>query len=245
MDFTNFEIEQNKIEKLIAKLETDEKSPICDGPVDPLIYCQDNGLKILWLLKEAYDNDGDGAGGWSLAKLLGDPLVYEKFLKSSKSKNTWYPVIYSSFGILNNFIKYDDMEFIDKDQSMVSILRKIAFININKLAGKSTSNDIDLERIFSQNKEILKMQIELYNPDIVIGGNSLKYYMGILNLNGVSPVTTNYGTKYYLEKNRVYINSYHPGRIGIKRDHYVNEEYIDDIIEIVENALPFLKRNIT
>lgn len=234
MNIEAFKKELKEIEKSICTLKTEEQSPIFDGPVDLSSYLNSK-IKILWLLKEAYDNDNDGEGGWYLSSLLADNNVYEKFLKTASSKNTWYPIIYTTFGILNNFMLYDNMEFIDKDSTIVSILKNTAFLNINKLAGESKSNDTELRRIFSLNKDILKRQIDLLNPDIIIGGNTLKFYAELLDISNCTESISKRKTKYYFTTNKLYIDAYHPGQIGITRFKNVNEEYIDDIISIARD----------
>lgn len=229
---------KNKWDVINAKFAIDkdaEFNAIEDGVVNWEAYIN-TSPKILWLLKEAYDNDNEGEGGWSLAGLFNIDEDCYKFLKTTSSKKTWYPIIYTSYGILNNFMSYDDMDFIEDNIKMISCLKKIAFLNINKFAGKSKSNDSVLGKIFLENQDILKKQIALLNPDIIIGGNTLKFYNKMLGLSNIPYQTLDSGPKYYFKDDKLFIDAYHPGRIGINRYRHVNEDYIEDIISIVRKC---------
>jgi hypothetical protein len=189
-------------------------------------------------LKEAYDHENNGEGGWSLTKdVLGKDNVYEKFLSTTNSKKTWYPIIYASHGILNNFMLYNDIKDIDRNPEVASILKSIAIINIGKLAGTSTSKEQNIRALFNQNKEVLKEQIDLINPDIFIGCKTLHHYYNLMGLENAKKYISAKGTKYYVkEDGKLFIDTYHPARIGIKREFHINEEYIDDIIQIAQSV---------
>lgn len=236
MEITTLISEDNELKRQIHKLATQEQSPIGDGIVNYEEYLN-SSPKILWLLKESYDTENDGEGGWSMAELLNRENVYEKFLKKTKSKNTWYPIIYTSYGILKNESCYEDIPFIEDDESVILILKKIAFININKLAGKSTTNMSELRSKFQENTIILKNQIKLYNPDVIIGCKTLDMYLNLLDLGKVEVKKSKLGTEYYFNENRLYIDAYHPGKIGISRYKNVNENYVDDLISIYRTEL--------
>lgn len=234
-NFEEFKKAQEEIEKIISQLATNEKKPILDGPVNMEEYFESK-IKILWLLKEPYDNANKGAGNWSLAELLNAKDVYSKFLSKTSSKRTWYPIIYASWGILNSTYLYDEMDFIDDQPAMTSVLRKIAFININKLAGNSTSNMGDIRRKYLENKSILLKQTQTYNPTVIIGGRTLQIYSDLFDLPSKRMEISQAGTKYYLDNTAIYVDAYHPGRIGIPRYRSVNEEYIDDLLQIYQTA---------
>jgi hypothetical protein len=80
-------------------------------------------------------------------------------------------------------------------------------------------------------------QIETYNPDIIIGGNTLGYFfneMGIL-LNQF----TDSGSVYYYKNNdgKLFINTYHPAQTKLDRETYINE-----ILSAVKNKFLNKKR---
>ncbi|HET7116709.1 MAG TPA: hypothetical protein VFI29_09470, partial [Hanamia sp.] len=90
--------------------------------------------KILWILKEAYGKDGG---------VIAEDLFNKEFmLGKHRSHGTWHPIIYTSYAILNSNIScYDDMDYIADDPTMIDILHKIAFINVSKFPGGTTSKD--------------------------------------------------------------------------------------------------------
>lgn len=233
MEIDEFNKQNELIKNEILNLETDEKEPILDGVINSEGWLKASP-KILWLLKEAYDKENDGEGGWDLAEKFDEDNIYSEFFqkKENRSKLTWYPIIYSSYCILNGIKCFDDVDWIHDKPEMVKVLKQIAFININKLAGDSTSNMSNLKGIFKENKTILEKQIKLYNPDIIIGCNTLDIYLNSLELETVSFMRSKSGTPYYLKNDKLYIDAYHPARIGISRENSVNEEFVDDIIEI-------------
>lgn len=240
MDVKHFFSGLEKVEALMQALETDDQKPIKDGVIDANSYLNSK-YKILWLLKEAYDNDDNGRYGWSLSELLGGDDVYTRFLKTTRSKTTWYPIIYISYSILNGFPPYDDLAFIDDDpDTMTSILKNIAIVNINKLAGNSTSNNTSLKRVLLSNEKLLKMQIDILNPDIIIGGNTLDFYYNLLDLGHCNYIYFNHikaERKYYVSKDQLYIDAFHPARRNIPKYRCVNEGYIDDIINVCRTVL--------
>ena len=146
--------------------------PIVDGIVDIDKYLETEP-KILWILKEPYDDVEDGlasGGGWHFSK---DFLAKDDFYKRmGRSRVTWHPVIYVSYGILNSFRDYNDMDYIRDDQTMADVIKQIAVINVKKLPGlKQTKNFGPIKSAYLKHKELLHKQIELYNPDIIITKN--------------------------------------------------------------------------
>jgi hypothetical protein len=54
--------------------------------------------------------------------------------------------------------------------------RNIAYINIKKIAGTRKSIDKVLKEAYERDKNILMEQINAYNPNLIIGGNTLHYF---------------------------------------------------------------------
>ena len=90
--------------KPIVNADGDKCNIISDGIVNPKEY-DESEIKILWILKEPYDKDNEGAGGWPITDLLNDKdndFVFLKILGGAKT--TWYPIIYVE--CLKNRIKF-------------------------------------------------------------------------------------------------------------------------------------------
>lgn len=225
----------NQISLINEQIEKEYKPkndayPIYDGIINEESYLNSQ-FKILWILKEPYDdvdeNGSPSGGDWNLVKAIDENL--EGF---SKIK-TWQQIIYCSYGILNNFVKYSQMDYYNEGV-MKDILKKIAAINIQKLPAHTTSNDFEISSAYYSHKELLFKQIEIINPDIIIGGNTLKYFKNDLQFDKLQTSNTNEKyVEHYFDEKRIYIDAYHPSTFGAQAG-WSKELYIDSIIETVE-----------
>ena len=189
----------------------------------------DTSIKILWILKEPYDTDNDSAGGWAITGLF----TREWMLKKKKSNGTWYPIIYTSYAILNSDIAhYEDMADIPDEPSMINILQKIAFINVSKFAGGTTSNNREISKAYQKHKEILLKQIEVFSPDVIIGGNTIHNFIDDLGLKDAPEGYDEYN--FWRKDSKIYIAADHPRR---KTGKEWQEEYVDSILNIVRENL--------
>jgi len=213
-----------KIKSYYKQFELDGKKPIGDGIINTAEY-YNSPIKILWILKEPYDLDNDGEGGWSMNELLND----EKNLNTLGGlKTTWYPIIYTSYAILNGFKKYDDLEFIDKDLTMLNVLKKVAIINVQKFAANTSTNNNDITAAYKEHSKILLEQINTYNPHIIIGANTLSNFIDDLNLKEYYKYDE---YDYWIKDNKLYINAGHP---AVRGGYESKEAYVDDIVRIAK-----------
>jgi len=208
-----------KIKDDFKEKETPKRKLIEDGIVNLEEY-YNSPIKIMWVLKEPYDDKENGGGGWSITKDLNDNRALGK---KNDSPNTWHPIIYSTYGILNNFLKIEKMPQIPNNTSMSLVLRKIAFINIQKLPARPNTNDASLKKAYSNNKEINKKlllkQISIYRPDIVIGGKTLHLLKDDLQITNENELSFGHFTK----EKKLFINTFHPNQRKISRADYVNK----------------------
>lgn len=112
-------------------------------------------MKILFITKEANNptqNSGDFRKWWS----------EELYGIHAHRIGTW------AYGLLNKFPPLDNLTNKLKHES----LQKVAFINLKKTGGKSTSNKSEIIIYLEKNKEFLKEQINIINPNIIVGGIS-------------------------------------------------------------------------
>lgn len=221
------------IEKEIWDTYVDENGkadPIIDGIVD-IEKFQATSPKILWILKEPYDDEEDGfasGGGWHFSK---DFLAKDDFYtRMGRSRATWHPIIYVSYGIINNFVKYGSMDYIRDDLTMADVIKQIAVINVKKLPGFTRTYDFSpIADAYQKNRTLLHKQIEQYNPDIVIGASTMRLFYDELGIKQ-DDIVKNGSIDYSIKNNRLYIDAYHPGQTQITRD-----KYVDDIIITTEN----------
>jgi len=213
------------IEKSIWENYIDENGkadPIIDGIIDVDEYLN-TAPKILWILKEPYDEIEDGlpaGGGWKFSDdFLGKEDYYKKL---NSSKATWNPIVYSSFSILNGFKKFSQLDDLTDNPLMYSVVKKIAVINVKKLPGfTKTPNFSIIKKSYEKHKEILHQQIELFNPDIIIGGSTLHLFFDYLKISESDLL--NDEANYAIKNSKLYITAYHPAQTEISQEKYVNE----------------------
>jgi hypothetical protein len=226
------------IENLIWKQYVDKNDncePIIDGIVHLKLF-NNSKYKILWILKEPYDDQIDGVasgGGWHFNKFLYPDNFYTRM---GRSRNTWHPIIYVCYGILNELWEYNWMDWIRDDRSMAEIVREIAVINVKKLPGLTRTNDYSrITDAYALHKNILLKQIEVYNPDIIIGGFTLPLFYNDLGITG-ELIKNNGSVDYAILNSKIFIDAYHPGQSEVTRDTYVN-----DILSAVRTWSEFKK----
>lgn len=221
-----------EIDELVKNLYPYDKEhdicPIYDGIINLEQYLKSK-FKILWILKEPYDFfDEKGnpcGGGWDLKASLNKLKSINEFINAKK---TYIPIIQTSFGILNDFIKCEDMLPIT-NTLVFDCLKSISIINVKKLPGKKTSNPSEISQAYKDNREILLRQFEVFRPDIIIGGNTLNYFLKDFGLNKNMRIIRKEGSfPYYLKDNKIFISANHPAaRLSKKK-------YCNDIIETVK-----------
>ena len=216
------------------------KAPIIDGPLSVNEY-YNAPIKIMWLMKEAYDDEGDG--GWSFTDFY--TKDYDGFysdLIRGKSRGTWQPVVYTSYGILkacnNENIKYNQIPDIWNKPELAKSLSNIAWINVQKLPSKKGSRT-DMNHIkdaLDTYCTIIKKQIDLLNPDIIICGGLYRVHRLFNKLFGTSienKIDQNSWVEYCLIDNKLIISAYHPSYACNK------EKYVNDIIAVVKEKFNF------
>jgi hypothetical protein len=227
MDYSSFKKQLDNLDEIIKnRISEDRREPIYDGAINPERYFK-SPIKIAWLLKEAYDDLNGEGGGWCYSELLDKENVYEDFFRPHGSRATWHPIIYVSYGILNNFMFWGSMDYIrDEPEEMTSIVRDIAIVNVQKLPSKNVSKTDfqDIVKAFNKYKDILKSQIEILNPDILICANTMQLYKELFDLTS-EKINTKESITYYTKNEKLYIDAYHPAQTQVYR-----ETYVDDII---------------
>ncbi len=126
-----------------------------DGIVDEESYKNSN-IKILYLLKEVNDITDKS---WSLTK----------FLRDGGRAQTWNNIARWTRGIrnLDKEMSWVDLEKItDKDRK--EYLKSICAVNVKKETGRNVTNIKELEKYRKEDSELIKEQIEIYKPDLII-----------------------------------------------------------------------------
>ena len=170
-------------------------SRICkDGIVQPDKY-KNEGLKILFVGKEV--NDWPGGDMRSLAK-EGPKYSYLHNLAR------W------AAGLLDQF---PDFLKINNRESLNAALRRVALINLKKTSGGSAANMTRIAAYAKNDKELLRKQIELIKPNVIVPLATHDILIWLLDLE-VDPDSPN-SFPYYSNKNKAWIVPWkHPSMRG-------------------------------
>ncbi len=202
--------------------------PITDGVCDFEGYLKSNP-KIMWILKEPNGQNEDGnieGGGWSIVE------TGFRDIEATAKQPTFQKIIYIMYGYLNG-CKYYDMDFVRDNHEMVKVMHNIAYLNVSKMPGNSKSTPTNIENCYQQWKPILDKQIETYNPDVIIFGNTFEHFRNDFNGNGLECIDSYPGwIDIYQCNNRLLFAAYHPlQRCG-------DEEYINTLIDALNTYFP-------
>ncbi|WP_223927202.1 hypothetical protein [Prevotella lacticifex] len=125
---------ENKIYTLAKNkgLSSEEIEPIPDGVGDIKAYCE-SSPRIMWILKEAYDNyveDKPAGGEWNLYDEFDNENVW--------TIPTWQVIAYIVYGVRNEK-HWTDMPWVSENTSMVKDLKSVAILNMSKMPAYSSS----------------------------------------------------------------------------------------------------------
>lgn len=201
--------------------------PILDGVADIPGYLSSKP-KIMWVLKEAWgkeDENGNLTGGGDEIWQCWDPKGF--------NTPTWLPMIYILYGILQGEkrVEYQDMP--KADYGMAGLLREIVYINLSKMPGHTKSGNMRVE--YELWRDIIREQIEGYNPDIIIFGGTfdvMKKDLDLLDSKPMAKTPTEEIAHFYCDKKgRLLVNAMHPAQHTISWDHYI-DEIVDKVREL-------------
>lgn len=215
-----------EIDDLIYKLkiEGSDVEAIPDGIVNLDNYLASD-IKIMWILKEANDIHEDGViyGGYDMRASLNEKTISTE----GKWRSTFNPIIYASYGIQNNFQQWDDMGNTYLNQEVLNAIKKIAFINLKKMPGNAVSDMAEIKDSYEKQKNIVLKQIEVYKPDVIIGGNTLQIIAKDLDIE----LKIKYPIDIAIKGEQLFINAYHPNN---RVKGLGQEKYCNSIIECVK-----------
>lgn len=213
---------ENEMREYYEKYSTETRKPIIDGIVDLETYFNSK-IKIMWVLKEPYDDGNDRGGNWKMTDGL-------KNRANGKYKNssalTFLPIIYSTYAVLNNIDSFDKLDQSKRYSLYSKYLKNIAYINVQKMPARKSSNFKDINSAYESDAPILKKQIDLYNPDVLIFGGTFRHFKNELNLSKDNQINNSC----YKLGARLLINIYHP-MYGYRR---YKGDYINKIISNIK-----------
>lgn len=209
--------------------------PILDGLTNSVKY-QECPLKIMFILKEAYDKDeygNIGNGGWDHAEYLNDDGNYDYNIISGNRTHQRVSMI--TTGILRN-IDYDDKGWDSlSERDLLDDFKSIAWINVGKYPapnGTSTS-PYRLKKAYQYWRTVLLEQIELYNPKIIIFGNTFWLFRD--DISPLFEISKKWPTHIYKDsQGRILLDAYHP---QVRPCTVRVKEYVNSIILAVRQQL--------
>lgn len=213
-------------EKAFSGSAMDRNSPIYDGIADEEAYLQ-SPLKVAWVLKEPYDDftkaNKPAGGGWSLVK--------DAFYKSDAWKNpVWQKVAYVMYGFRHG-LNWDELPWIRENHEVINEIKSVAWINVSKMPGYKVSSDRAISNAYSVWKDVIRFQLETYNPDVIIFGKTFHCFRD--SYGNPEPQVLNDNVWYYNIAGKHLLDTYHPGRKG---GEYVNA-LIDALTSIRDGKL--------
>ena len=231
---------QSNMHRKIKKYANDKKltklkpvlEPICDGVADIPAYVE-SSPRIMWILKEPYSGFTESGkpkgGGWKLTKHFKD---YEDVWQD---EDMWQLMIQINFAIRNH-LKWSELDFIENNPEMAEELRKIAYINVGKMQGYTTNSNSHKQDCYNIWKPILIEQIELYDPEVIIFGNTFYLLNDYFQIDEkpISTVAGNWNSNGFKKDNRILIDAYHPSRKGGENS---GKDYVTSIVKAYEKIM--------
>lgn len=211
------------ISKQIEQFGLDNNSHfVIDGIIDPEKYLNAK-YRILWVLKEA-NSETDS---WSYPEKFKNK---EWLYWCGKSIPTLKRIIYTTYGILKD-CEWCEIPDANNEKSFEP-LQEIAIINIKKIPGGSVSHPYEIQLAYYDNQDLLRQQIETYNPNVLIFGNTLQYFLksDFDGLENAEKQYTEYGNVFYDAGDKLYIHTWHP---AVRGAGFTDEDYVMDIVNLI------------
>lgn len=205
--------EENKLFLEIKKLNPDI---IDDGVADEEEYLTAK-YKIMYVLKEV-----NGGRGWSL----------REFIREGGRAQTWDNIARWTEAILSldeeKPWSYWENEC---ETRRKTILKKICAINLKKTSGGHTSHTEEVYQAALDNSDILRKQLLLYHPDIIICCGTEKAFVDACYKNREPDwKMTSRGIWYFVDEGTVVISFAHPeARV---KDCFLHYALVDAVKEI-------------
>jgi hypothetical protein len=259
-EIDEFRQKEANIAKEINKMGDDDKgrSPVVDGIVNIRNYLT-VPYKILWILKEPGISAGDEKekGGWDLVHSKEDGISEKDGIWATYCMDDMYEqkelaarrVMLVSYAVFTS-IKDKEKEFVMPNHSStedkkIKALKSIAIINIKKTPGSVKAGEKEISSAYNKNKILLHKQIKVYDPQIIIFGNTIHHFEDIngsdlkmvgFNKNLYYPFPMKHDHEYYFNKNKIYISVVHPSFYN-KKISYASEEIQEDEQDYIENIV--------
>jgi hypothetical protein len=199
-------------------------------------------IRPLFIGKEAH-GDGDGKSTWSITNWMNeDPIDVCR-----SARHSWQKTAYIGYALQNGLAYFDDVPTIKNDNSVAEALRHIAFINVGKYGAETSTPWPRLNSMYAQNRSVLHEQIALYQPNVIIGWNTLSLFENDGDFTarfGKDKQTKPSigGVDCWTSNGKLFISAYHPASFIMTQEAYVDGivSAVRDHIEDIDLSLPIL-----
>ena len=155
-----------------SRVDTNDTPFVTDGVIDPEQWFKQDE-RIMFVIKEAHSDKGEK--DWDLSD---HALLNGKFGK----RVTWRNISLWAKGMQNIYGDYNPN---DKDLETFGnkYLHSIAALNIKKYNGTITSNDEDIIHYADQEKDLIKKEIEICDPNVIVCCGTAKALSRVIDFN--------------------------------------------------------------
>ncbi len=173
---------------------------VIDGPIDYKQYekCK---FKILFYFKETYGYQGCGE------LIIGK--AFPSWIEARKKTNVreaW--LAYNILDSLDSGKIKKEKEFREvfyDNNKLLEACYKIAHVNVKKTSGESISNNRIIREFSRKHSELLRKQLILYKPDLIIVGGQVCWHSLIEDLNLFSIKNTSLKKPYIIKSDNTYL----------------------------------------
>ena len=236
-----FEILRNKQREIDEEILAmrDDAQPVCDGVADEAAYLKSPKGRVMWLLKEPYDNGGDFR--WSIVKdcfMKADSLWEHKDgIAAEMWRNKTWQMVASVMEGFRKGKRWDELPRLSerKNRHILDNLKSIAWVNVSKTIAKTESSDGGfVSRYKNVWREIVLKQIEILDPRIIVCARTFMRCLWDDDALKFPPLKGSEwrrkgsfdGVYRFGDKDTFVIDAYHPGRKGLT--------YANDLIGVMQ-----------
>ena len=185
-------------EQLFEEWQGSREGFVRDGVVSEMEYLS-SLPKVAFILKEVNDPNG---GGWDL----------RKFISEGAQAQTWNNVARWVHGIRNltSIPGWDFYAEITND-FRIETLKSICALNLKKSPGTHTSDHASLNAVAKEDKDFVRRQFSIYDPDLTICGGTGDLFKRVVGHEEEVWKTTKRGIRWYEQDDNKYVVDFaHP-----------------------------------
>lgn len=149
------------------------KEFVTDGIVYPEIWFSQT-TRILYILKEAHSDEKSDGNDWNLLDYLNKPDERKGRIWAAVAE--WQYALQNttadSIPVFDGWLGGSVGDMTQYREAQTALLRKCAVINIKKSNGQNGSDDMDLLDYVNEDGDLLKQQIDIISPTIIVCGST-------------------------------------------------------------------------